>query len=255
MASFSFFRIYPLETGIRLSWMFEGSNLAALPEYYIERSVDSGATWSLLNPSSPVDSWKYDADPLLESVYASTTLYRVVADVDGAETNSNSLTVLENRTLQEAALLHSTLVQLRNRMKIPGMGVQGSLVRRRPSGVTCTDCVDPATGEVYDQACSTCLGTGVVTGYYSGVEQYMEMLSLEDYDRQWRSLSDNYSSDARAVRTHLPCKWVEGDVWSVNNEHFVLTSQFKVEASLAGFPLTYTGIIDKLPADHPVEEV
>lgn len=252
MASFSFFRIYPLETGIRLSWMFEGAGLAASPVYYIERSADDGDTWTRLNPLAAIDSWVYDIESLSGSLYTSTTLYKVVADVDGSETESDPLSSFGGLDVCQAALLQSLFVQLTNRMKTPGIGTLGSLFRRRFSGETCSECVDAATGEVYDFSCSTCSGTGIVGGFFPSVSQYVEVVNLESYDRQWRSLVDNYSSDVRAIRAHFPCKWVEGDALALNGEYFFLTSKFKVEVSLLSVPLTYVGIITKVPSDHPV---
>jgi hypothetical protein len=45
-------------------------------------------------------------------------------------------------------------------------GTEGYLLKRRTHGTKCTECRDFQSGEILDDDCDTCYGTGFVNGYY-----------------------------------------------------------------------------------------
>ena len=54
-----------------------------------------------------------------------------------------------------------------------GEGTQGFLLKRKQFGQACPNCLDWDTKEIRNPDCQTCYGTGIVGGYYPGVEHYV----------------------------------------------------------------------------------
>jgi hypothetical protein len=55
------------------------------------------------------------------------------------------------------------------RLRALGVGIEGWLLKAKRSGVPCTQCLDPRTGEVTDSNCATCYGQRWVGGYYTPI--------------------------------------------------------------------------------------
>ena len=52
-------------------------------------------------------------------------------------------------------------------------GTPGFLLKRKKFGVACTACLDWDTNEITNGSCPLCYGTGIIGGYYPGIEFYM----------------------------------------------------------------------------------
>ncbi len=50
-------------------------------------------------------------------------------------------------------------------------GIRGFFLKAKRFGEVC-DCVDPLTGEVTDSNCTTCYGTGLVTGFFEPIDSF-----------------------------------------------------------------------------------
>lgn len=97
-------------------------------------------------------------------------------------------------------------------------GVQGQLLKRRETGQPCSRCVDTVIGSAANYSCPECFGTGLVGGYYPGVECYLELRTAPNNttvnDMNIGTVEPGDMTQALTVHEH----WIErDDIWVSGN--------------------------------------
>lgn len=138
-------------------------------------------------------------------------------------------------------------------------GQEGYLLKRKLFGTACTVCTDSMTGEVRNAQCPTCLGTGVVGGYYSPVPCVYAELSphgtRSEIDAQARgTVNDLPRVQARMLNVPQVFSY---DVWVDRDSDFrwiIHSIQNAVE--VRGVPIVLYPVEMRLaPYSHPVYSI
>lgn len=132
--------------------------------YVSQIEIPEDPQWKLISPSmTNVFAWVAEQAPLYTKEYAIN--YRVKMVAGGKTYYSRPHTIFADidrdswmviREIQRKELLHM------NKMA----GVPCHLYQRKQTGVPCTHCLSPDTGEVLNPNCPWCLGTGKLGGYH-----------------------------------------------------------------------------------------
>jgi hypothetical protein len=122
------------------------------------------------------------------------------------------------------------------------VGTEGILLKRKRSGVPCTQCTDPyGSGEQTDSACPTCFGTRFVGGFYVAQAQVYTSSTLDQvyphHEPQAEGTADQRTITGRFVGT----PWLTSfDVWvSRTSDMRYMMHGKKVLADLRGVPFIY----------------
>ena len=92
-------------------------------------------------------------------------------------------------------------------------GISGDYYARRQWGTPCTACLDFNTGEPTNQHCTTCKGTGLVSGYHAPVTMIVGT-ALQDPHRVTRDENKGILHDTMMnVRAVAAPSVTTGDVW------------------------------------------
>jgi hypothetical protein len=226
--------------------------------FYID-TARSGGPWTCLNPDSPVTDSCFFEDPT-RYLYAMepNLYYRVRVEIVPTEGSSSSDETFQTFTSlpeqangvmrRENLLIAKEIVKKEYlRLKKKG-GRQGFLLKRKEWGTKCPVCRDFDTEGIVDGSCPTCFGTGIVGGYYPGIEYWLETTPAKrDQKISEQGLGTvNYQQiSARAVAY----PWVSSmDLWvdSRSNERYIIRS-IQTLAEMDGKPLVYQLELRRLP--------
>jgi len=137
-------------------------------------------------------------------------------------------------------------------------GTPGFLLKRKKFGIACTQCRDWDTGEVTDGDCPVCYGTGIVGGYYPGVEFYVTKKA------NWRRRI-NVATPPRGTNADITADgdrcvlyplidtkdvWVQAD----SDARYIIDS-YTVIAAYKGLPLVAAVKLMLAPGSHIVYSV
>jgi hypothetical protein len=104
-----------------------------------------------------------DAARLYGKRYA--LVYRVKLTTGQGTYYSGPSTILGK--LSKRQWLHARAIMRKHLLEASSLvSYEGYLLKRKTNGVTCTDCVDPATGGIVNSNCEACAGTGIIDGYW-----------------------------------------------------------------------------------------
>ena len=239
-----YFYIYPFLDKVRLVWQYSNANMAHVPFFFVERSIDNQDTWERLNTSG-IDGYMFEDETLPKANQKNTTWYRLIVSIDSVETTLEMDQLFSNWSPTAYRLIHSSIMAEQNRLKRSQAGVQGYYRKRRTAGIACS-CLDPVTGAPTNPKCADCQGTLMRDGFYAGVELWTQYKVLKEYGRDWRAETGSYTKDARVIRLPAYIVWREGDRWSDGHtgQEYYFTSQYQVRSSLQGVPVYYEGIFD-----------
>lgn len=137
-------------------------------------------------------------------------------------------------------------------------GTQGFLLKRKKFGVRCPQCTDWDTKEITNSDCGNCYGTGLVGGYYAGVEF-------------WMTLNNNWSRRLKTFEpprgTHDAGNWGTGrcvfyppidtkDIWvrADNDTRYIIDNYVPV-AQFRGLPIVVVAQIRLAPASDVIYNV
>ena len=117
-------------------------------------------------------------------------------------------------------------------------GQEGLLLKRHISGEPCTECIDPLTGEVRNNDCEFCYGTGVRCGYFYPMDCIWAEIDPKTYHVEQsgaRGTVNDIVVKARMVNT-----WMLGeeDIWvnRLTDERYYIHRVQNV-AEMRGVPL------------------
>lgn len=240
-------KVFPWGNDVRILWYFVDDEIDETPDFYIEKSSDSGGSWDRLNPDSPLDNFFYQDTSFSCKDIDTHLCYRVIAFTSQKGEEASDAVYLVPGSIKNFRVIKRLLDQEKVYINNPVINSSGILKRTRPSGKSCDSCKDPVTGAVVNPDCDTCSGTGIEGGFYT-MPLNTVYVSLEAYRKRWRNLSGNFSSDARVIRIPAVDLWLDGDLWedSVTGELYSLTKDYNPGPVMSGLPLGFTGLIDKV---------
>ena len=137
-------------------------------------------------------------------------------------------------------------------------GTQGFLLKRKKFGQRCPRCLDWDTKEVTDSDCSTCYGTGIVGGYYAGIEYWMTL------NAQWgrRLTVAQPPRGTHDAGTHPTARCIfyppleTRDIWvRADNDNRYIIDNYTSIAEIRGVPLIVAAQIRLAPASDVIYNV
>jgi hypothetical protein len=137
-------------------------------------------------------------------------------------------------------------------------GTVGFLLKRKKFGVQCPTCLEWDTKEVTDSDCSICYGTGIVGGYYPGIEYYFTLQAgmkrrLNVGQPPRGTFADMQNQGSRCV---LYPKIDTRDIWveAASDARYIIDS-YTVVAQMKGLPLVAVAELRLAPATDVVYAV
>jgi hypothetical protein len=126
-------------------------------------------------------------------------------------------------------------------------GQEGYLLKRRVTGTPCPACTDHLTGEVRNDNCLTCYGTGFRCGYFFPID----CVWAEVYPKTYRVKVDANRGTVQdlVVKARVVNPWMlgEGDVWvnkRTDDRYYVHSVEH--ESEIRGVPIT--AVVEMRPA-------
>ena len=252
-----------------------------IAHFYIDWAR-SGGPWFCLNPASPITDNCFFADSNRYNYNMEKNLYyrvRVVFRPEPAEGSSSSSSNSETSedsgdwethvsipeqalgvTQKDNYLAMKEIVRLEYLNLKKRGGVQGFLLKRKEWGEKCPDCLGYDIEEVINSSCPVCYGTGIVDGYYAGIEYWLSM-STNQRDRYINEGGLNMMNPQTRVGRGVAYPWIaSGDIWvdAQTNERYIIR-KIKHEAEMEGKPIIYSLQMNRLPEtdiarDIPIED-
>lgn len=169
------FEVYPgFYSGFGFSWEVSCETKAPRPwSFRIEESQDGLGHFEPITPEL-INMFAYEENSDVRRRYNKdrNLFFRVrMRDAQGKTWYSATRTALGDLPLQEflyaKEIMRKELLQMRNMAGVP---IQ--VWRKIQEGVTCTNCLDPITGEPLDPNCPVCFGTRYLSGYHGPYETF-----------------------------------------------------------------------------------
>jgi hypothetical protein len=151
------------------------------------------------------------------------------------------------------------IVRLEQKRLVKEAGQEGYLLKRKLFGTACTVCTDYITGEVRNAQCPTCLGTGIVGGYYDPVAcVYAELTphgTRSELDISARGTVDDMPR-VQARMLNVP-QLFSYDVWVDRDSDFRwIIHSIRHAVEIRGVPVVLYPVEMRLaPYSHPVYTV
>lgn len=117
-------------------------------------------------------------------------------------------------------------------------GRNGVLLKKKVWGPRCPDCTDFDNENSVNEHCPTCLGTGIIGGYYKGIPMGI-LEQAQQTAQQVDSMGPAVGSVMGAKCVAWP--WIhQGDVWAdTNTNQRFYIDQVNVISKYRGFPIVY----------------
>jgi hypothetical protein len=255
-------RVYPqIDGGTRVEWTIHPQFSDPSP-YIFQLQVGRTS-----NPSA--DDWENVGSSVVDTYFAvdssrriygkfQWTHYRVILITSTASYASKPQHAYGN--LKKRDWLRSReIARLEQKRLRKEAGQEGYLLKRKLFGTVCAECTDTITGEVRNAQCVTCLGTGLVGGYYAPVECFYAELSphgtRSELDAQARgTINDLPRVHARMLNVPQVFSY---DIWVDKDSDFrwiIHSIQNAVE--IRGVPIVLHPVELRLaPYSHPVYSI
>lgn len=229
--------------------------------FYVDLGWPGTDEWTALNAEPIVDdccfidtcqrNWK-----TLNEVYYRVRL--VLPNVEGCPVYKSQPTSAIGRLDRKDWLRARDIVRREHLQQRKVDGTAGFLLKRKKFGVKCTRCTEWDTSEITDSNCPICYGTGIVGGYYPGVEFYLTPTG--GWDRKINVATPPRGTNADITDGGNRCMlyplvdtkdiWVEADA----DARYIIDS-FKVLAEYKGLPLVGSLKMSLAPGSHIVYSV
>ena len=235
MNSFQYITVYTSPKGSNyISWKMN-RYFTKDARFYVDWAR-SGGPWTCLNPSAPFYGCIYE-DTIKRTFNMERNIYyRVRCQTrDGLEVESLPKQALGSMS-KENYLRCKEIIRMW--YKSPG-GMHGFLLKRKEWGPVCTTCTDYDIEEVINGSCQICYGTGIVGGYYPGIDLWVESKPIAPRNRM---LNPQGTGEQNPIVRTLECvsyPWISaGDIWVSGkaNERYVIR-QISHVAEIEGIPL------------------
>jgi len=267
-----------------IHWVMRGNFTveSGYEAYFYIDWARSGGFWTALNSDAPVtgdcfyvDNNKYNYNMEKNLYYRVRVIIKPLPAAGDSSSSSNSETSEDSGdwethvsipqqalgvTQKENYLMMKEIVRLEYlNLKKKG-GIHGFLLKRKEWGEKCPDCTGFDIEEVIHGSCQECFGTGIVGGYYPGID-YWVSISLNKRDRKIDENGLNMMNPQTRIGRGVAYPWVDsGDIWvdSQTNERYIIRT-IKHEAEIEGKAIVYTLMLNLLPntdisMDIPIEE-
>jgi len=228
--------------------------------FYVDFGRAGTDEWVVLNPDDPVIDDCCFTDPCQRTwEFLSDHYYRIrmiQPSVPGSPVIKSDPVLGSGRLAKRDWLVAREIVR-KERVQLRVDGTDGFLLKRKKYGVRCSRCTDWDTKEVTDSDCPYCFGTGILGGYYPGVEFTVK---LEDnWNRKLsigpppQGVNANIVKQARVIlfpTIDTRDIWVRAD----NDERYIVDSWTCI-ASYKGLQLIATTVLKLAPATDIVYSV
>ena len=178
-----FFRLFVTVTLMNeklLHWQMNGSfKPAGSVDFYVDKAR-SGGDWQEIG--GPITDDCFYMDPVKWNWNTDKNAFYRVRFKTGADWQySTPVQALGTWTKRDYALARE--ICRKETVLHREVGMPGVLLKRKEWGPPCPDCLDFDTREVADGQCPTCLGVGIVGGYYTPIPVTMINPSPEVSER------------------------------------------------------------------------
>jgi len=250
--------------------------------YFYVDWARSGGPWTCLNSTSPitgdcfyVDNNRYNYNMEKNLYYRIRLLEKLLPAAGSSSSSSNSeesedsgdwvtyVSIPQQAlgvTQKENYLVMKEIVRLEYlNLKKKG-GIHGFLLKRKEWGDKCPTCTGFDMEEVINSSCPDCFGTGILGGYYPGIDYWIS-ISTNNRDRNINEGGIGTMNPQTRLARGVAYPWVDsGDIWvdSQTNERYIIR-KIKHEAEIEGKVIIYSLQLNLLPntdisMDIPVEE-
>jgi hypothetical protein len=209
----------------------------------------SGGPWTCLNPNDPVvNNCTYSDGAKRAWNMEKNIFYRVRAKLaDETEYTSKPEQAIGLWTKEEYLVAKEIARMNYLALKKRG-GLQGFLLKRKEWGTVCPKCTDFDIEEVINGSCDQCYGTGILGGYYPGVEYWVNPQPIgRDRKVDPGGLGETNQQTKQCFGVGYP--WIDsGDIWvdAHSNERFVIRP-IKHMAEMCGHPVLVALTMQRLP--------
>ena len=130
----------------------------------------------------------------------------------------------------------------KERLRLRLWGICGLLYKRRRWGVRCPECIDWDTGQVKNNHCDVCYGTGFTGGYFDPVEYFVS----ENTGSTHRQVTDpgrGQVVDKILSARGIKCPWLDtGDFWVDSDSDMRYVIQTISEVAIRGVTIVFPQI-------------
>jgi hypothetical protein len=209
----------------------------------------SGGEWACLNPTSPVVNNCIFADPVKRSFNQEKNIYYRARAVLADSTEYMSLPSQAIGTFDKESYLIAKEIARMNYLALKKRGgIQGFLLKRKEWGTTCPKCTDFDIEEVIKGSCNQCYGTGILGGYYPGLEYWINPQPVAR-DRKVSAEGLGETNQQTRVCHGVAYPWISsGDIWvsAHSNERWVIRP-IKHIAEICEHPIIVSLTMQRLP--------
>lgn len=163
--------------GSLICWELAPSFFSAGPlHFYVDFGWPGTDEWTVLNEEPVIDDCCF-VDPCQRNwKVLNEAYYRVrllLPSVEGCPVFKSQPQTAIGRLDRKDWLRARDIVRREHLQLRKVDGTAGFLLKRKKFGIACTRCRDWDTDEITDGDCPICYGTGIVGGYYPGIEFYV----------------------------------------------------------------------------------
>lgn len=219
--------------------------------FYVEVARAAGE-WFRLNPDTPVFNECVFVDP---STYKCNTrndwYYRVIMSIEGEEFVSVPQAALGVWNRHDYLIARDIVRKEYLRLQ-KFAGTNGQLLKRRITGVVCTECVDWDTNQPTSPFCGGCFGTGFENGYYNGVPYMFDLNRTGSFADSNGTTGTNDTRKIRnGVRSVAYPRIDTYDVWvdADKNKRYIIWELDHAE-EIRGKPLVYSVQLKELSGNR-----
>lgn len=257
-----FKRVEVLTTGDELKlihWVMDSgfSSLGGPVNFYVDWAR-SGGDWTCLNTSTPVVDGCMYVDPVKRNFNMCKNLYYRVRAALVTSSTIESLPCQALGSLNDEDYLTAREILRMNYLALKKRGgVHGYLLKRREWGTVCPVCGDFDMSEATWGACPTCHGTGIVGGYFPGIDYWINSQPRAERSRQVDAGGLGQVDPQVRQVYGVAYPWIEAmDLWvdSKSNERWIIR-KIAHKADMGSKPLFYDMVMHKLPETSPAMNI
>lgn len=240
---------------------FVSPNPAAPYQFFVDLGRPGTDEWIALNSTPVVDDCCYNDPCARDQTDGADVMYRVrlvVPLTDGTcavykgEPIGTFGRLAKHDWLRARDIVRREYLQQREIE-----GTAGFLLKRKKFGLRCDVCAEWDTKEVTDSDCPNCYGTGLVGGYYAGVEYWMTLNA--DWKHRINVATEPRGTNKDIIKAARCIFWPPlstKDIWvRADNDRRYIIDNFVSIAEIRGVPMIVTAQIRLAPASDVIYNV
>jgi hypothetical protein len=253
--AFSNIKVYvsPVDRSKLVEW-YLGTDFCPLDPaagFYVE-SARSLEDWVRLNDEPITTTNTYTDETIYNYDLTGNLFYRVVLSLNGTEYTSDPVNILGTLSPYERRVANLVLKKELERYQKEAAGTEGYLLKRRVWGLPCTTCKDYDLDSIIQARCSLCYGTGIIGGYFNGIDYYMSFKNdaVKKEELQPNSaLVDVRITEARCIAYPVVEPY---DLWvAKNSNRRYVIRQVQTVADIRSVPLIYNVALSEVLPTRP----